>query len=914
MPTTFKPTHYDLAFKTDLEKLVFQGQGVVHLKATERALSAKGLVFNVSGDLTFTKLAIEVNGEVVDVDLSSVDQQKDTEGVSGEAEDLERDLKPGQVRVDRKQERLAIGFPEKLVGKITEGTAVKLHAAWHAELTGSMMGYYRSSWHKEDTGKEAFYALTQFEPTAARRAYPCWDEPLLKATYSIALVSREGTTNLSNMPAEKESKWDGKAVACGESQLGDAFKNDDGDAWKVTTFAKTPLVSSYLVAWANGEFSYLEDSYKSPLTGKTIPLRIYTTPDVIHQAAFGLEVKKRAIPVYEEVFDIPYPLPKLDTLVASDFDAGAMENWGLITGRTTAYLYDEKKSSLAAKKRIIDVQSHEVSHQWFGNIVTMAWWDNLWLNEAFATLMGEVIIPDRIYKEFNVRQEFLTSHLSAALGLDALRSSHPIECPCPSADDVNQIFDSISYSKGGSVLNMLAQYVGEEKFLKGVSQYLKKHLYSNGTTADLWAGISEATGVDVAAMMSEWTLKTGYPVVHVTEGDDGKIALKQSRFLSTGDVKPEEDDVVWRIPLFVKGADGKVDKEALLSEREGTIAKPSGDVFKLNGQTAGVYRVAYTPEHLAKIASNLDKFSVEDKIGLVSDAFTLSQAGLSRASAALNLASQLDGGDEYRLWEAVAAQLAKLRGVWWEQPQEVRDALDALRIKLFEPVHKRMGWEFNDNEDPATKQLRALAISTLAAAEHKPTLDEIRKRFQPFMESGDDSLIHPDTQRCIYTVSVRHGGEREWNKIRSVYDKPPNPSTKTDALMALGATKNEACLEKAFAMIHDGSVKSQDTMYPFASLSANRLAVRKTSKYFMDHYSELLEKFGGNFGLARLVTYAFGGLTTRDDLKTVDEFFKDKDTGKYKLALAQTKDRIVGASNWLERDAKDVEQWAKSQK
>lgn len=880
--------------------------------------SPKALVFNVNPELKFTKIALEIPGKTKDVqsefvefDLSTI-VQEDSSSEATTIEDIEKDIKPGQIKVDGKQERLALGLPTSFTSNPITGSTVKLHASWTSDLTGSMMGYYKSSWHNPKTNKDEFYALTQFEPTAARRAYPCWDEPALKSTYNIALVSRTGTVNLSNMPAVEEKKWDGKVVFQNGVELGQGITNAPESEWTLTKFEKTPLISSYLVAWANGEFEHLEDSYKSPLTGKTIPLRIYTTPDNIHQAAFGLEVKKRTLPVYEEVFDIPYPLPKLDTLVVSDFDAGAMENWGLITGRTSAYLFDEKKSSLAAKKRIIDVQSHEVSHQWFGNIVTMYWWDNLWLNEAFATLMGEVIIPDRIYKEFNVRQEFLTSHLSAALGLDALRSSHPIECPCPSADDVNQIFDSISYSKGGSVLNMLAQFAGEDKFLKGVSNYLKKHLYANGTTKDLWDGISGTTGIDVAKMMSNWTLKTGYPVVLVdTSGP--KVKITQQRFLNTGDVKPEEDETIWQIPLFVKTSKG-LDKSALLTERETTLDLDSSEIFKLNGQTAGVYRVAYSPEHLAKISSNLDKFSVEDKIGLVSDSFTLAQAGLSKTSAALTLADHLDHETEYRIYEGLHSSIGKLRGVWWEASEEVRNAIHAYMIKLFSPIHKKLGWEFKDDEEPAVKQLRALAITTLAAAEEKATIQEVQRRFQPFLESGDDSLIHPDTQRCIYTIAVRHGGEKEWQKIRDVYANPPNPSTKIDALMALGATKNESCLNKAFDMINDGSVKSQDTMYPFAALSGNRLAVRKTAQYFMDHYDELVERFANNFGMTRLVSYAFGGLTSKKDLQWVDSFFEGKDVTKYKLALAQTRDKITGASNWLERDSADVEQWLKDNK
>ncbi|KAG8726240.1 Aminopeptidase 2 mitochondrial, partial [Ceratobasidium sp. 428] len=384
---------------------------------------------------------------------------------------------------------------------------------YEGKLTGSMLGYYYSSAAHE--GKPRNYTLTQFEPTAARRAYPCWDEPALKATYSITLISREDTVSLSNMPAISEKPFVESEIK--ESEKGGVGKlvkmkmktkveggtiNKKG--WKITSFEKTPPMSSYLVAFANGHFEHLESTYTSPLSGKTRPLRIYATKDIIHQAQFALDVKAKVLPIYEKVFDVEYPLPKLDTLVANDFDAGAMENWGLITGRTSVFLFDEKKSDLLAKKRVATVQSHECAHMWFGDIVTMNWWNSLWLNEGFATIAGEVIIIDKVFPEWRVHSEFITHHLERALELDAQRSSHPIEVDCPDANQINQIFDALSYSKAASMLRMLARYVGEDVFLKGVSIYLKKRLYGNSDPQDLWDGISEAAGVDVGKIMKNW--------------------------------------------------------------------------------------------------------------------------------------------------------------------------------------------------------------------------------------------------------------------------------------------------------------------------------------------------------------------------------------------------------------------------
>jgi aminopeptidase 2 len=351
-------------------------------------------------------------------------------------------VKPGEILFDRMQKRVALGLPSDW--NVVPGCKLLMKVTWAADLNTSMRGYYKAAWKKN--GADAYYALTQFESTEARRAYPSWDEPAVKSTYSIALVSRTDMVNLSNMPAVDEKPWMGSIELEGGALGGGISDGTKGD-WVVTVFQKTPLISSYLVAWASGEFVHLESHYVSPLSGAKIPLRIYATSDNISKAQLALDVKAKAMPIYEQLFDIEYPLPKLDTLVVSEFDSGAMENWGLITGRASSLLWDPEKSSLYDKKFVIQTQCHECAHMWFGNIVSPEWWTYLWLNEAFATLMGEIIVPETIFPEFNVRQEFLTGSLAWALKLDALRSSHPTEVNCPDALLIDEFFDSIGYCK-----------------------------------------------------------------------------------------------------------------------------------------------------------------------------------------------------------------------------------------------------------------------------------------------------------------------------------------------------------------------------------------------------------------------------------------------------------------------------------
>ncbi|KAG8992227.1 Aminopeptidase 2 mitochondrial [Tulasnella sp. JGI-2019a] len=690
--------------------------------------------------------------------------------------------------------------------------------------------------------------------------------------------------------------------------------------WKITKFEKTPLMSTYLVAFANGHFESLESSYKSPLSGKTIPLRMYSTPDIIHQTAFALDVKAKVMPIYEQVFKLEYPLPKLDTLVAHDFDAGAMENWGLITGRTSAFLIDEKKSDLAAKKRVATVVSHECAHLWFGDLVTMAWWDNLWLNEGFATLMGEVIIIDKVFPEWRVDSDFINAHLGRALDLDSVRSSHPIEVPVPDANQINQIFDALSYSKAGSVLRMLAYYVGEETFLKGVAIYLSKRVYGNSVTTDLWEGIGEASGLDIPKMLDNWILKIGFPVVTVKE-NEASITVRQDRFLSTGDPSEQDNQTIWHIPLSIKTVDGdgkvSVDRAVVLTEREATIKVDTSKPFKLNSGTTGVYRVAYTPKRITKLGEEAAKaksaFSLEDRMGLVSDAFILAKAGTSKTSAALSLVNTLRNEKENLVWSTMSSQLGNLKKINWEQSDELRGDIDAFLRHLYKPLVQELGYEYSAQDSPDTIELRTLAISSAAAAKEPSVLAELQSRFKYFQETGDDSKIPADLVKSTYTIAVRHGGRAEYDTIKKVYKNPPTPSAKISAMLAMTATEDPVLIDEMLAFILT-DVQIQDTMYFFAGAASNRFARRKLIAFFKENYDKFMKMYEGNFSISYLIKYNFQDLTSDEDAKETAEFFKDKDVSKFNLALAQSLDSIHANAKWLQRSKDDVASWLKEWK
>ncbi len=387
-----------------------------------------------------------------------------------------------------------------------------------------------------------------------------------------------------------------------------------------------------------------------------------------------------------------------------------MENWGLVTYRTTAVLFDEKNSDARYKNRVAYVVAHELAHQWFGNLVTMDWWNELWLNEGFATWVGWLAI-DHLHPDWNIWPQFVTDGMQTAFSLDGLRSSHPIEVPVRDALDVDQVFDHISYLKGSSIIRMLAGHLGQETFLKGVSNYLKAHAYSNAKTDDLWTALSKSSGQDVNALMETWIKKMGYPVITVAE-EPGQISLRQTRYLSTGDVKPEDDETTWWIPVGMKGKTGTKDTVTLsLTAKEDTIRGIDDDFYKINIDNTGFYRTNYPPARLEQLGKQTDRLTTSDKIGLIGDAGALALSGEATTAALLGFLEGFTSEENYLVWSQITSTLGTIKSVFSEDT-EISDALKRFTLKLIDTPVRKLGWTFHPNEDYLTGQLRALLIST----------------------------------------------------------------------------------------------------------------------------------------------------------------------------------------------------------
>lgn len=534
---------------------------------------------------------------------------------------------------------------------IPAGSKAQLTQTFTGYLNDKMAGFYRSSFKDKD-GNTKYIATTQMEPTDARRAFPCFDEPALKAEYTITLIADQHQTCLSNMDQASEKLVQSKIT---------------GESRKAVTFNKTPLMSTYLLAFIVGHLNVIETN------AFRIPVRVFATPasDIAH-GRFSLDLAAKTLDFYEKTFDSKFPLPKMDMVAIPDFSAGAMENWGLVTYRVVDVLYDERTSGAAAKQRVAEVVQHELAHQWFGNLVTMDFWDGLWLNEGFATWMSWYSC-NRFYPEWKVWQGYVTDNLQGALALDGLRSSHPIEVPVKRADEINQIFDAISYSKGSCVLRMISKYLGEDTFMEGIRRYLKQHAYGNTQTRDLWAALSVTSGKPVERVMDIWTKNIGYPVVSVTENSgSNSINVKQNRFLRTGDVKPEEDETLFPVFLGLRTKDG-VNEDLTLSNREQTFDVPSLDFFKINADHSGIYRTSYTPERLTKLgqAAKQGLLSVEDRAGMVADAGALAASGYQKTSGLLSLVNSFEDEAEFVVWEELLSRISSVRSAWIFEEESV---------------------------------------------------------------------------------------------------------------------------------------------------------------------------------------------------------------------------------------------------
>ncbi|KAK4166965.1 peptidase family M1-domain-containing protein [Cladorrhinum sp. PSN259] len=875
LPDNFKPVHYDLVI-TDLDFKTWAYKGTVRID---------GELAKPTAEIVLNTLQLDLHSAEIVVSQSKSDQT----------------WRSTDFSVDTKSQRAAIKFPQEL----PVSSRASLTIEFTGQLNHDMAGFYRSQYKPAAPpaasvpyDDEFHYMLsTQFESCDARRAFPCFDEPNLKSTFDFAIEIPDDQVALSNMPVK-------------ETQA-------TGPGKKLVSFERSPVMSTYLLAWAVGDFEHIEAFTDREYNGKKIPVRVYTTRGLKEQGQWALQHAPKIIDYFSEQFEIDYPLPKSDILAVHEFTHGAMENWGLVTYRMTAILFDEKLSEERFRNRIAYVVAHELAHQWFGNLVTMDWWDELWLNEGFATWAGW-LATDHLHPEWDVWPQFINEGMDQAFTLDAVRSSHPIQVEVRDALDVNQIFDKISYLKGCSMIRMLASHLGIKTFLKGIAIYLKKHQYGNAKTQALWAALTEASGVDVNTLMQNWIEKIGFPVLTVTE-DSQSISVKQSRFLSTGDVKPEDDETTWWVPLALKGKTGSQGIDPLaLTSKESKIDGVSNEFYQLNAGATGFYRVNYPESRLKTLGTQLDHLTTEDKIFIIGSAADLAFAGYSTTAALLSFLQGLKNEIHYRVLSQALDSLNTLKSIFGGDEQ-IKAGLEKFTLELIEKGLKQVGWEDKEGEDFNTTLLRKRLLLTAVSNSHEEVRQAAFQRWSAYQSNPTESPIPANLRAPVYRSAIIKAPAEAVAALKKEWYTTPAIDGKEICLQALGHTSNEDIIKNVILPFlfnpsppaaPADSVPGADMHILGGGLAGNRKARPLMWAYLKENWDQLNVKLGGNpILIDRLVNVSLGKFVDFVSLKDIETFFDGVETKGFDRTLEQVKDKVRGRASYRERDAQGIKGW-----
>jgi len=704
----------------------------------------------------------------------------------------------------------------------------KLIIKYRGILNGDMAGFYKST-YSDVNGNKKIMASTQFEALDARRAFPCWDEPLVKATFTLTLIIPAHLTALSNMP-EQCSTY----VAGGK----------DGAMLKKVKFNVSPKMSTYLLAWAVGEFDFVQAKTKGG-----VEIRVFSPPGRAEQGSFALDVAVRSLDFYDDFFQVPYPLPKLDMICITEFAMGAMENWGLVTYRETALMIDEAKASPQSKQRVAIVVAHELAHQWFGNLVTMSWWDGLWLNEGFAAFM-EHFCTDSLFPEYRIWEQYTTDAFGAAQRLDSLKTSHPVIVPIKHAEEVEQVFDAISYCKGSTVVNMVAAILGKDKFREGLQLYMRRHAYGNTETPDLWGAWSEVSGKDVAELMRVWTTVTGYPYLKVLSETwsetEVRLTLEQSRFLSDG-TEGETSDV-WSIPLLFASEDSVSTQAVIMDKKVQTFAIPitaapgTQPWIKINAGQKALARVAHSPEMVSRLQAAIKRGQVApvDRAGLLLDSYALAKAGLAPLETVVEVLRAFENEESSIVWSAMAGVFNGLY-VLMESMADgtpVFENFVAFGKTMVVKALEKVGWDAKGVESHTDKLLRASIIGLLDTfAANDPTVAaEAKRRFDAHWE--DPSALPSEYKTNVYKIVLLNGGVTEYNRILQAFNETTDNQERKYAMFTLGAAVDPALKMRTLEWaVKGGDVKLQDFFYPLGSVAGSLSGTIMAWQYLQDNFA-----------------------------------------------------------------------------
>jgi aminopeptidase N/puromycin-sensitive aminopeptidase len=833
LPSTVRPEHYALTLTPDLKAATFTGVETIDIDVKE---PVNAITLNAV-EIAFQSVTITAAGK----------QQK------------------AAVTLDGAKDQATFSFP----AKIPAGKAV-LSIAYTGILNDKLRGFYLSKTERRN------YAVTQFESTDARRAFPSFDEPAFKATYDVSLVVDAADTAISNEPIAHDVSGPGT----GKHTL---------------SFQTTPKMSTYLVAFLVGDFQCTTGEQDG------VAIRACATPDKVALTPYSLDVAKYVLHYYNTYFGIPYPLPKLDLIALPDFEAGAMENFGAITYRETDLLIDEKTASIDARRNVALVVAHEMAHQWFGDLVTMQWWDNIWLNEGFASWMENKPVA-AMHPEWDIDQSVISS-LDNALNLDAQPTTRPIRARADTPEEIEQMFDGIAYGKASVVLLTVENYLGQETFRKGVHNYLAAHLYANATAEDFWNAQSAASHKPVDAIMGSLVAQPGAPILTFGEPANGKVSVAQKRFFLSSAIHPDPTQK-WTLPVCFKTSNSAQECQ-VLTPSTSTLSVPTGTLFFANAGGRGYYRSSYPPSIYADLVAHVEtSLTPAERISLIGDEWARLRANQASVSDYLNLvaAVKADPGSEViaEAVEGVDAIHSRIAATAQE-----KDALAAWIRNTFAPQYAKLGPP-SASDSSNTRELRSQFFALLGYYGKDPAvLAQARQIAGQYL--ADPGSVDATLGQAALSIAARNGDAALFDQLQKVYETSTNPEFQIGALRLLAEFVNPALAERSMDYAVSGKVRNQDAAIQLAiALQIDQIR-GQAWQYITRHWdkvqTELTPEMGG------VLVSSAGTFCSAADRDHVEQFFSAHRVPSADQALKHAIEHIDGCIELQTLQEPNLKSW-----
>ncbi len=856
LPNTVQPERYAIELRPDLERFTFTGEETIAVRVLR---PVKTIVLNAHR-LDVTRASLWTRG-----------------GPERPADTIEL-LKDAQ--------RLRLTWKRT----IPKGPA-SLRMTFSGVLNDELEGFYRSRYTMAD-GTTGTMAVTHFESTGARRAFPCWDEPTAKATFRLSVVVPQHFACISNTPA--------------------AATSDLGGGARLVRFEETPRMSTYLLVCVIGPLAAMEGAARSGTK-----VAVWAQPDRLAEGRSALEECVRILDYQNGYYGIPYPLAKLDHVGLPDFAAGAMENWGAITYRERHLLMDPSSSSAETRRLNTYVIAHETAHMWFGDLVTMAWWDDIWLNESFATWMSFRTLA-ALHPDWHAWPMFMSLATFHGLALDALRSSHPIEVPVQDPADIQSIFDDISYSKGASVLRMLEQFLGEPSFRRGIRTYLRTLRYGNARTPDLWRALGAASRKPVGAIMGTWTRQTGFPLLDVrvarTDGE-ARIRLTQTRFLLDHILHASRDTTRWKVPLQIARAGSpRVTRFVMGRRTESCVlgrsrAPPGRDWIKVNAGHAGFFRVNYPPEEWDRLEQAIlsGGLPVEDRIGLHSDAHQLMRAGYLPATRLLEFSRAYRGEDDAYVWQGIANSMQDLETLVSDEPYLGR--FDAYARDLYGGAASRAGWDPKPSEEFLGALQRTVVIGAMGHYGDRATLDEAASRFERYLQ--DPSNLRPELREVVYGLVAQEADDATYETLWDLERKATLQEEQVRLLVALSQVRDPRLLQETLRRSLTDAVRSQDGYLILYNAGVRRPSAGRdlTWSFIKANWDELRRRYAESGYLLKVIVMVAQQFTTAEAADDVRRFFRAHETPAVTRTVRQSVEKIRLNAAWRKKNGRSVARW-----